>query len=181
MSNPAPEEIPLHLDDGETLLWQGSPVRRPPDKSALNAAANTVVTLSLAFGFFAYWMMIPDLTALQNALLVPFFILILLAVLPPVKRWRRARRFVAETRYTLTSQRAFAVGPEHGEAEHREEVIFGPDTLSYLAAAPKNTLSLWNDSSEARRTPLHFSGLEDTAVPFDILQGHQLARLWPAD
>ncbi len=153
---------PVPLGDGERVLWQGRPVAPPrlPVRSA-----HLVVTLASAFGFWAYWMMVPELPLLRIALVFPIVALLAMAAYPLLVSRRRANVFFRSARYTLTNKRAISA--------HRErtvEITLTPRTRTHVTAGPKAVLSLWNTGKNGREGPVYFHQLENVEEPCKVVR-----------
>jgi len=148
----------IPLDDGEETLWQGGPAQPLP---APPRTAYLINTLASAAGIGAFWVMVPDLPLLQDALLLPIAGLIFMAFWPLLTARRRARQLMADTRYTLTNKRALITQPGRTTA-----LPLGPDTL-INSGTPPGTITIWN---QPRPQPLRFQQLENPEEPYRILK-----------
>ncbi len=156
------ERIPeVTLGPGERILWQGQPAAllKIPARPA-----HMVVTLSSAFGFWAYWIMVPELPLLRVALLFPIFILLAMAAYPWLIARARARAFFRSARYTLTNQRAISA-----HSEKTTEIPVSKTTTSYIT--PKSALVLWNTGTGGQRKSVYFHQLENVDAPHAVMEG----------
>lgn len=155
-------KAPVALRQGEHVLWQGLPAA-PPRIPA--RPAYSVVTLSSAFGFWAYWMMVPELPFLRVALLVPILGFLAMAAYPPLTARRRAKVFFNSARYTLTNQRAVSA-----HTEKTIEVVLSPSSKIHLSTGALQNLILWNVSGGTPSRPVYFHQLENGEEPYKIAQ-----------
>ncbi len=159
-SRSAARAAPVNLQKGERLLWQGTPAA-PPRIPA--RPAHAVVTLSSAFGFWAFWIMVPELPALRNALLFPIAALLAMAAYPPFTAPRRARAFFNSARYTLTNRRAICA-----HAGKTVEIPLSAATKAHLGEGETPTLILWNPAPGASQKAVFFHQLENGEEPYRI-------------
>ncbi len=155
-------KAPVVLRQGEHLLWHGVPAA-PPRIPA--RPAYTVVTLSSAFGFWAYWMMVPELPFLRVALLIPILAFLAMAAYPPLTARRRAKVFYNSARYTLTNQRAVSA-----HAEKTIEVALSASSKIHLSTGELQHLILWNTGGGTPSQPVYFHQLENGEEPYKIAQ-----------
>jgi len=155
-------KAPVALGPGEHVLWQGFPAA-PPRIPA--RPAYSVVTLSSAFGFWAYWMMVPELPFLRVALLVPILGFLAMAAYPPLTARRRATVFFNSARYTLTNQRAVSA-----HAEKTIEVPLSACSKIHLGKGERQNLILWNVNGGTPSQPVYFHQLENGEEPYKIAQ-----------
>jgi len=161
MGKDAPD-ITQYLRAGERVLWQARPIAPPPRKRL--PSFDIVLGMAVLAGVYVALGEFPIFRLPITALIAILALGLLLALIAaPMAN----RRFMRQTAYALTSERAIVLSGKQVFSQ-----LLNENTRTRLSGTTPDTMEIWNtlDQARAEIPPMRFQQLADGGPAYAVLE-----------